>query len=117
MAARKTSQKLKVTPNLLKRLGLEAELEGHEGCVNCLEWNENGKLVILLLITHTKVAMILSVLLIFCLFCSILASASDDMKVILWDPFRKKKKLTLQTGHGGNIFTVKVKSIIIYLYL
>lgn len=30
------------------------------------------------------------------------------MHVILWDPFRYEKKLTLQTGHGGNIFTVKV---------
>jgi WD and tetratricopeptide repeat-containing protein 1 len=38
----------------------------------------------------------------------ILASASDDMHVILWDPFRYEKKLTLHTRHGGNIFTVKV---------
>lgn len=28
--------------NLIKRLGLEAELEGHQGCVNCLEWSPNG---------------------------------------------------------------------------
>lgn len=28
---------------LLKRLGLEKELEGHDGCVNCLQWSSNGK--------------------------------------------------------------------------
>ncbi|XP_051158774.1 WD and tetratricopeptide repeats protein 1 [Leptopilina boulardi] len=74
------SQKLHVTNNFVSRLGLEAELKGHDGCVNCLEWNETGQ---------------------------ILASASDDMHIILWDPFRYEKKLALNTGHNGNIFSVK----------
>jgi WD and tetratricopeptide repeat-containing protein 1 len=39
----------------------------------------------------------------------ILASGSDDVKVILWDPFVKKKKLEIHTGHKGNIFSVKVR--------
>jgi hypothetical protein len=34
-----------VTSTLIKRLGLEDELEGHIGCVNCLEWNEKGRYV------------------------------------------------------------------------
>lgn len=42
------------------------------------------------------------------IFFRILASASDDMHLILWDPFRYKKKLTFHTGHNGNIFSVKV---------
>ncbi|CAL7932852.1 unnamed protein product [Xylocopa violacea] len=74
------SQKLHVTENLISRLGLEKELFGHTGCVNCLEWNESGQ---------------------------ILASASDDMNIILWDPFRYEKKLVLHTRHQGNIFSVK----------
>lgn len=74
------SRKLQVTDDLVARLGLEKELEGHRGCVNCLEWNETGQ---------------------------ILASASDDTEVILWDPFRYTKKLVLRTGHNGNIFSVK----------
>ncbi|CAK9821540.1 WD and tetratricopeptide repeats protein 1 [Anthophora retusa] len=74
------SQKLHVTENLISRLGLEKELVGHAGCVNCLEWNESGQ---------------------------ILASASDDMNIILWDPFRYEKKLVLHTRHLGNIFSVK----------
>lgn len=38
-------QKLQVTENLISRLGLEKELNGHTGCVNCLEWNETGEYV------------------------------------------------------------------------
>ncbi|XP_076163678.1 WD and tetratricopeptide repeats 1 [Ptiloglossa arizonensis] len=74
------SRRLQVTESLISRLGLEKELVGHAGCVNCLEWNENGQ---------------------------ILASASDDMDIILWDPFRYEKKLVLETDHIGNIFSVK----------
>lgn len=74
------SQRLHVTENLISRLGLEKELNGHTGCVNCLEWNETGQ---------------------------ILASASDDKDIILWDAFRYEKKLVLHSGHRGNIFSVK----------
>ncbi|KAK6170193.1 hypothetical protein SNE40_018646 [Patella caerulea] len=69
-----------VTPDLISRLGLEKELEGHQGCVNCLEWNEKGTL---------------------------LASGSDDVQIILWDPFSHKQLSSLRTGHQGNIFAVK----------
>ncbi|XP_025099110.1 WD and tetratricopeptide repeats protein 1-like [Pomacea canaliculata] len=71
---------LQVTPALISRLGLEAELDGHQGCVNCLEWNETG---------------------------SLLASGSDDVQVILWDPFLHRSKTIIRTGHQGNIFSVK----------
>ncbi|KAJ8340797.1 hypothetical protein SKAU_G00330880 [Synaphobranchus kaupii] len=69
-----------VTDSFIKRLGLEAELQGHSGCVNCLEWNEKGDL---------------------------LASGSDDQHAIIWDPFRHRKLITLLTGHSANIFSVK----------
>ncbi|XP_054637431.1 WD and tetratricopeptide repeats protein 1 isoform X2 [Dunckerocampus dactyliophorus] len=69
-----------VTDPFIKRLGLEAELQGHTGCVNCLEWNERGDL---------------------------LASGSDDQHAIIWDPFRLKKLTTMHTGHAANIFSVK----------
>ncbi|CAG5126463.1 unnamed protein product [Candidula unifasciata] len=69
-----------VTRELVNRLGLEKELEGHGGCVNCLEWNERG---------------------------SILVSGSDDLHVILWDPFKYKILSKVRTGHQGNIFSVK----------
>lgn len=79
-SARRFQKGLHVTRSLIDRLGLEKELHGHMGCVNCLEWNSDG---------------------------SILASASDDHRVILWDPFRYKALQTLVTGHTGNIFSVK----------
>lgn len=31
------------TDSLIKRLGLEFELEGHHGCVNCLQWTPDGR--------------------------------------------------------------------------
>lgn len=30
----------------MDRLELETLLEGHQGCVNCLEWSENGRFVL-----------------------------------------------------------------------
>ncbi|XP_064627626.1 WD and tetratricopeptide repeats protein 1-like [Lineus longissimus] len=71
---------MQVTPDLVRRIGLEAELEGHNGCVNCLEWNEKGTL---------------------------LASGSDDVQIVVWEPFLHKKLTTVRTGHHGNIFSIK----------
>lgn len=39
----KFQSKLHVNDSFISRLGLEKELEGHTGCVNCLEWNETGR--------------------------------------------------------------------------
>ncbi|XP_072153269.1 WD and tetratricopeptide repeats protein 1 isoform X2 [Bemisia tabaci] len=79
-ARRIVRSRLHVTDKFIERLGLEEELKGHEGCVNCLEWNTTGEL---------------------------LASASDDVHIILWCPFRKKKLKSITTRHIGNIFSVK----------
>ncbi|XP_022089925.1 WD and tetratricopeptide repeats protein 1-like [Acanthaster planci] len=65
---------------LINRLGLLHELEGHSGCVNCLEWNYSGRL---------------------------LGSGSDDFNAIVWDPHRRRRLCVLRTGHHGNIFSVK----------
>jgi len=68
-----------MTPDLVKRLGLVKELEGHTGCVNCIQWNSNGRL---------------------------LASGSDDKTVIVWDGLVGKKLAKVETPHEGNIFSV-----------
>ena len=44
--------------------------------------------------------------------CRLLASGSDDLDIILWDPLTKKLVSKIQTGHSGNIFSVKVRNII-----
>ncbi|XP_063621870.1 WD and tetratricopeptide repeats protein 1 isoform X2 [Cydia splendana] len=80
---RQFQNRLTVTRSMIDRLGLETELNGHMGCVNCLEWNHDG---------------------------SVLASASDDLHVILWDPYRYKQLHNIATGHTGNIFSVKFLS-------
>ncbi|XP_063700154.1 WD and tetratricopeptide repeats protein 1-like isoform X2 [Culicoides brevitarsis] len=72
--------RLQTTRPFLQRMELEAELKGHEGCVNCLEWSADGR---------------------------VLASGSDDCHVILWDAFRHRKIKDLATPHRGNIFSVK----------
>ncbi|RVE50822.1 hypothetical protein evm_004571 [Chilo suppressalis] len=77
---RQFQNRLMVTRENIERLGLENTLHGHMGCVNCLEWNTDG---------------------------SVLASASDDLHVILWDPYRYKTLHRMSTAHTGNIFSVK----------
>lgn len=69
-----------MTRSLVSRLGVIKELEGHRGCVNCIEFNSEG---------------------------SLLLSGSDDYDIILWDVYKQKKIKTLPTGHRGNIFSVK----------
>ncbi|CAG0898801.1 unnamed protein product [Darwinula stevensoni] len=69
-----------VTRKWISQLDLEKELDGHSGCVNCLEWNDSGNLLL---------------------------SGSDDQHIVLWYPFKYKKLLTLPSGHHGNIFSVK----------
>lgn len=39
---REFESRLRVTRSTIDRLGLEKELRGHVGCVNCLEWNKDG---------------------------------------------------------------------------
>lgn len=73
-------ENLQVWSPFLDRLDLDKKLYGHEGCVNCLEFSSNG---------------------------SVLASGSDDLKIILWDAYRNKKITSIQSHHRGNIFSVK----------
>lgn len=64
----------------IDRLELQTKLAGHDGCVNCLEFNTQG---------------------------NILASASDDLSVCLWNPYQNKQITSFATPHRGNIFSVK----------
>ncbi|CAF0923462.1 unnamed protein product [Brachionus calyciflorus] len=77
---RKFKSKNVFSRSIIEHMNLDYELQGHSGCVNCLEWNQSG---------------------------SILASGSDDLKIILWDPFRRKELKRIETKHRGNIFGVK----------
>ena len=51
--------------------------EGHTGCVNSVNWNHNGDLLV---------------------------SGSDDTRVIIWDVFGRKIQQAIHSGHVANIF-------------
>lgn len=64
----------------VQRLELMYKLEQHEGCVNSLNFHPDGTL---------------------------LASGSDDLKVVIWDWKNGKSLLTFETKHRGNVFQSK----------
>ncbi|CAL8472173.1 g11715 [Coccomyxa elongata] len=64
-----------------RKLSVENVLQGHEGCVNRLAWNEDGTL---------------------------LASGSDDRRVLLWHyPDSNLAPVVVKTPHLANIFGVR----------
>lgn len=66
---------------LVQQLDLYAKLVGHEGCVNTVEFNSTGKMLV---------------------------SGSDDKQVIFWDWASKKRTFTYSSGHLENIFQTKI---------
>lgn len=65
--------------DFMRRLVVDATLHGHDGCVNHLRWNQQGTL---------------------------LASGSDDTRLIVWDYATKQPREVVETGHRLNIFAV-----------
>uniref|UniRef100_A0A7C9A7E4 WD and tetratricopeptide repeats protein 1 n=1 Tax=Opuntia streptacantha TaxID=393608 RepID=A0A7C9A7E4_OPUST len=71
---------LQMHSSLVKRLSLERELEGHQGCVNTIAWNSKGSLLI---------------------------SGSDDTRINIWGYSDRKLLKSIDTGHSTNIFCTK----------
>lgn len=70
----------KMHSSLLRRLSLQAELQGHQGCVNTIAWNSKG---------------------------SLLLSGSDDQRINIWGYGSQKLLQSIDTGHSANIFCTK----------
>ena len=66
--------------NLASRLTKYCTLDQHDGCVNCLHFNTAG---------------------------SLLASGSDDLRIIVWDWAHKKPFISFDSGHRSNVFQCK----------
>lgn len=66
----------------VQRLELAYKMDRHNGCVNALHFHPNG----------TR-----------------LASGSDDLNIIIWEPMRPKgvPLITYDSGHRGNVFQAK----------
>nr|CAD7260882.1 unnamed protein product [Timema shepardi] len=64
----------------VQRLELMYKLEEHSGCVNALHFNSSGRL---------------------------LASGSDDLKIIVWDWAIGKYCMSYESGHRSNVFQAK----------
>ena len=64
----------------MKQLDLYGKLKGHEGCVNAVEFNSSG---------------------------GVLVSGSDDRRVLLWNWASQTKLFEYPSGHSDNIFQTK----------
>uniref|UniRef100_A0A8I5ZQG9 DDB1 and CUL4 associated factor 8-like 1 n=1 Tax=Rattus norvegicus TaxID=10116 RepID=A0A8I5ZQG9_RAT len=64
----------------VQRFSLEYVFEGHAGCVNTVHFNQRGTL---------------------------LASGSDDLKVIVWDWLHQRPLLNFDSGHKNNVLQAK----------
>ncbi|RXN28915.1 DDB1- and CUL4-associated factor 6 isoform X4 [Labeo rohita] len=64
----------------VQRLKLEAVLNVHDGCVNTISWNDTGEYIL---------------------------SGSDDTNLVITNPYNRKVKTTIRSGHRANIFSAK----------
>ncbi|XP_025999515.1 DDB1- and CUL4-associated factor 6 isoform X5 [Astatotilapia calliptera] len=64
----------------VQRLKLEATLNVHDGCVNTISWNDTGEYIL---------------------------SGSDDTFLVITNPYNKKVKKSIRSGHRANIFSAK----------
>ncbi|XP_056145320.1 DDB1- and CUL4-associated factor 6 isoform X2 [Lampris incognitus] len=64
----------------VQRLKLEASLNVHDGCVNTISWNDTGEYIL---------------------------SGSDDTFLVITNPYNRKVKKSIRSGHRANIFSAK----------
>lgn len=65
----------------MKQIDLYGKLIGHVGCVNSVEFNSTGDLLV---------------------------SGSDDTHVMFWDWATKSRRLSFPSGHSDNIFQTRI---------
>lgn len=66
--------------NMVERLKITYTLDHHRGCVNSLNFNQAGTLLV---------------------------SGSDDLKNIIWDWTNRKVRYKFHSGHSSNVFQTK----------
>lgn len=66
---------------VVKKINLYGRLNGHKGCVNTVEFNSSGDLLV---------------------------SGSDDRQIMFWDWSTQTRTLSYPSGHCDNIFQAKI---------
>ncbi|KAL5581174.1 hypothetical protein UlMin_013616 [Ulmus minor] len=74
------ARRLSASEVIVKKLNGFGELNGHKGCVNAIEFNSTGDLLV---------------------------SGSDDTEVMFWDWATTTRRLSYPSGHSDNIFQTK----------
>ncbi|KAK8699966.1 hypothetical protein V6N13_018373 [Hibiscus sabdariffa] len=80
LSSRNFAQRLAASEDLVLRLDIYKKLEEHQGCVNTVSFNADGKKLV---------------------------SGSDDLQVIIWDWETGHAKLSFQSGHTDNVFQAR----------
>ncbi|KAL3850747.1 hypothetical protein ACJIZ3_012629 [Penstemon smallii] len=75
------SRRISASQNVIKQIDLYGKLNGHEGCVNTIEFNSTGELLV---------------------------SGSDDRQVKLWNWATHESKFSYPSGHLDNIFQARI---------
>ncbi|KAJ0021595.1 hypothetical protein Pint_32244 [Pistacia integerrima] len=78
---RDVTRRLSSSEGLVKQIDLHGKLNGHEGCVNAVEFNSTGDLLV---------------------------SGSDDKHVIFWTWKTGSKLFSYPSGHFDNIFQTRI---------
>ncbi|KAL7115674.1 hypothetical protein ACP275_04G196800 [Erythranthe tilingii] len=80
-APRVFSRRISASQTMIKQIDLYGKLSGHQGCVNTIEFNSTGE---------------------------ILVSGSDDKQIMLWNWATQKLKFSYPSGHLDNIFQARI---------
>lgn len=75
------SRRVAASQALVKQIDSYGKLTGHRGCVNTIEFNSTGELLV---------------------------SGSDDRQIMLWDWARLKLEFSYASGHLDNIFQARI---------
>ncbi|GFP94841.1 ddb1- and cul4-associated factor 8 [Phtheirospermum japonicum] len=75
------SRRVSASEALIKKIDMYGKLIGHQGCVNTVEFNSTGELLV---------------------------SGSDDTQIKLWDWSTQKLRLSYPSGHLDNIFQARI---------
>ncbi|XP_075513965.1 uncharacterized protein LOC142549088 isoform X1 [Primulina tabacum] len=74
-------RRISASQTLIEKIDLYGKLTGHRGCVNTIDFNSTGELLV---------------------------SGSDDRQVMLWDWAKRKLKFSFPSGHMDNIFQARI---------